>query len=132
VTALLDTGVLIRYLTLDPPAPAARARELIDNSESLLIPSVALAETAFVLTRLYNLERADVVDLLVALLGRTNLRIIDIPNTRAIEGLLLCRASRRVSFADALIWAATRASGVNVVYTFDQRFPASGLDRRLL
>jgi predicted nucleic acid-binding protein len=93
---------------------------------------VAVAETAFVLTRLYSLERPEAVDLLVALLGRTNLRVLDISNARAIEGLLLCRASQRVSFADALIWAAARASGVNALYTFDRRFPTRGLDRRLL
>jgi predicted nucleic acid-binding protein len=39
-----------------------------------------------------------------------------------MRALLLCRR-RRVSFGDALIWAAALASGVKRVYTLDARFP---------
>ena len=39
-----------------------------------------------------------------------------------MRALLLCRPSKRVSFGDALIWAAALASGVRRVYTLDARF----------
>jgi predicted nucleic-acid-binding protein len=132
VKGILDTSALVRYLTLDPPDQGARAQALIDSSDVLGIPSVALVETAFVLSRLYGVARAAVVDLLVELLGRDNLIVMELPKARAVEALLLCRPSARTSFADALIWAATRTSNVQVVYTFDQRFPATGVERRLL
>ena len=132
MTAVLDTSVLVRYLTLDPPNQGARAQALIEGGETLAIPSVALAETAFVLSRLYGVPRATTVDLLVDLLGRSNLSVLDLPKPRAIEALLLCRPSGRVAFADALIWAAARASGAEAVYTFDRRFPATDLERRVL
>jgi predicted nucleic acid-binding protein len=132
VKAILDTSVLVRYLTLDPPDQGARAQALIDGPDMLGILSVALAEAAFVLTRLYGVARAATVDLLTDVLGRSNLTLVDLPKARAIEALLLCRRSARVSFADALIWAAVRASGVGVVYTFDQRFPAPDIERRVL
>ncbi|MEX2430622.1 MAG: hypothetical protein WD645_01730 [Dehalococcoidia bacterium] len=32
-----------------------------------------------------------------------------------------------MSIADALIWAAARASGANAVYSFDERFPNAGI-----
>jgi predicted nucleic acid-binding protein len=35
-----------------------------------------------------------------------------------------------VSFADAMVWAAAQSSGVGVVYTLDERFPADGLELR--
>jgi len=40
-------------------------------------------------------------------------------------------ASARVSFADAMLWAAARSAGAATrVYTLDARFPASGIDVR--
>jgi predicted nucleic acid-binding protein len=44
-----------------------------------------------------------------------------------MRALLLCRPSRRVSFGDALIWAAALASGVKRVYALDARFPEEEL-----
>jgi predicted nucleic acid-binding protein len=132
VTAVLDTSVLVRYLTLDPPTQGAVAQALIDGQDALLVTSVALAETGFALTRLYGVERAAAVDLLIELMGRTNLTVLDLSKARVVEALTLCRPSARVSFADALIWAAARNAGANVIYTFDQRFPAAGLERRVL
>ncbi len=132
MTDLLDTSVLVRYLTMDPPDQGARAQELIDSASDLAIPVVALAETAYVLTRLYGLEDAAAVDVLVALLGRTNLRPFEIQKGLAVEAMMLSRPSARISFADALIWAAARASRDGRVFTFDQRFPATAIDRQLL
>ena len=130
--AILDTSVLVRYLTFDPPEQGVIAQALIEGDEELMIPSVALAETAFALTRRYGVERAQTVDLLVDLISRENIRVQDLPNVLAIEAFQLCRPSGRVSYADALIWAATRQAGVNAVYTFDRAFPSSGVERRLL
>jgi len=123
---------MVRYLTLDPPEHGVLAQALIEGPDDFVIPSVALAEAAFVLTRLYEVERATCIDLLVDLLGRANLAPLELSKPRALEALLLCRASSRVSFADALIWAAAREPGPGLLYTFDQRFPAAQIERRLL
>lgn len=48
----------------------------------------------------------------------------------AVLGLLMCKASGRVSFGDAMIWAAARSHRVPVVYTVDERFPSEGIVRR--
>ena len=47
-----------------------------------------------------------------------------------LSGLELCRPSGRVSVPDALIWAMARAQPPSVVYTFDRRFPAEGIELR--
>ena len=132
MAALLDTSVLVRYLTLDPPSQGREAAALIDSSEELLITCVGLAETGYVLSRNYQLDRAVVVDALIGLLGKDNIRILDLPKAMAIEALHLCRPSGRVSHADALEWAAARHSGTTTVYTFDQSFPDDLIDRRVL
>ena len=132
MAALLDTSVIVRYLTLDPPAQGAVAQTLIDGGDAFAIPSVALVESAFVLTRLYGIDRDVVVRLLVDLLGKSNLSVPEMPKTLAIQALSLCLGSGRVSFADALLWAAARASREAVIFTFDRRFPSSGVDVKVL
>lgn len=132
MTDLLDTSILVRYLTLEPPHLGARAQELVDGGDPLSILSVALVETAFVLTRLYGVDRAQAVDLLIGLLSRHNIAVLDVPKALAMEALRLCRPSHRVSFADAMIWASARAAVDGTVCTFDRRFPAAGIRLRLL
>jgi predicted nucleic-acid-binding protein len=64
-----------------------------------------------------------VVDALLALLQKENLKAVGGDKGLWMRALLLCRPSRRVSFGDALIWATALASGVKRVYTLDARFP---------
>jgi predicted nucleic acid-binding protein len=133
VTALLDTSVIVRYLTLDPPDQGARARELIDGELRLTIPTVAIAEASYVLMRFYGIAREHVVDVLTELITRESIVTLELPKPLVIEALELCRPSGRVSVTDALIWASARAADENsAVYTFDRRFPDSRVDRRVI
>jgi predicted nucleic acid-binding protein len=58
VIALLDTSVLVRYLTGEPPDQAERATALIEGDQELCVPVIALVETAYVLSTVYGVERA--------------------------------------------------------------------------
>ncbi|MBI4320240.1 MAG: PIN domain-containing protein [Chloroflexi bacterium] len=124
----LDTSVIVRYLTDDPPHMAQEAARLIDSDVVLAITDVALTEAAYVLTSVYRLTREDVVDALVALLQRENIGVHALDKGRAIHALLMARPSGRISFADSFIWAAAQSSGTQRVYTFDERFPAEGIE----
>ena len=60
MTALLDTSIVVRYLTNDPPAMAMVGAEVIEGEENLRITDVVLAETAYVLsTFLRDASRGD-------------------------------------------------------------------------
>jgi predicted nucleic acid-binding protein len=59
-----------------------------------------------------------------------NLHFHALDKALVITALLLCRPSGRVSFGDALIWAAARAHPSSAVYSFDERFPPEGIDLR--
>lgn len=135
MTAFLDTSVLIRYLTGDPPDMLETSRRIVDQSDRLEITDVVLAETAFVLLSVYQVPRQIVVDTLVDLLHKTNLAVFGLDKAIVTQALLLCRPSARVSFADAMLWAAARAAGsagqgTAAIYSFDQRFPAEGVELR--
>ena len=130
LTGFLDTSVLVRYLSGVPPEQAAEAAMVIDQPGPLIISGVALAETGFVLTSVYRGARERVVDNLMEFLQKGNIETFGLDKEYALQGLLMCRPSGRVSFPDALIWAAARSSGRNVVYSFDQRFPNEGIEVR--
>lgn len=126
----VDTSVLVRYFLADDPAAGRAAAAVLDSNAQIAISPVVLAETAFVLHRHYGVPRELVVDQLVGLLRKRNIRVLGVDRNLVASALLLCRPSGRVSFADALINADARASGIETLYTFDERFPADGLDLR--
>lgn len=128
MSGVVDTSVIVRYLTGHPPHLADRAAEILDREDDLEITDVVLVETAYVLTSVYGVAREEVVDSLIELLQKKNLRLFRLDKARVLDALLLCRPSGRVSFADALTWAAARSSSSSRVYTFDERFPSTGVE----
>lgn len=130
MSGMLDTSMLVRYLTGDPPELAERASQVIDQQEDLQISDVALVETAYVLTSVYKVPREVVVDHLILFLQKKNIRPFALEKDILLQALLLCRPSGRVSFADALVWAAARSTPSKVVYTLDDRFPRDGIEVR--
>ena len=130
MSGFLDTSMVVRYLTGDPPALANQAAVIIDSQEDLRVTDVVLAETGYVLMSVYGVPREVVVENLLLLVQKRNITPFGLDKGIVLEGLLLCRPSGRVSFADAMVWAAARSAGSEVVYSFDERFPRDGLDIR--
>jgi predicted nucleic acid-binding protein len=54
VTAFVDTNVLVRHLTGDPPELAGRATRYLAAADELLLPDLILAEVAYVLESFYE------------------------------------------------------------------------------
>src|SRR5947209_5174597 len=96
MAVIAETAVLVRYLTGAPSTLAAQATALIEGSEPVLAPVVAIHETAFVLTRHYGVPRDAVVDLLVDLLERENV------DTREVDRRALALVARGQADQDAL------------------------------
>jgi predicted nucleic acid-binding protein len=130
MTGILDTDVVVRYLIDEPPDLADAATGIIETEEQLLLPSVVIAEVAHVLRSVYSVKRSDIADQLLDLIQRANVRALDLDRGVVIDALLMCRESGRVSFPDALVWAAARSSGIRVVYSLDRRFPSDGIEVR--
>ncbi|MBI4307973.1 MAG: PIN domain-containing protein [Chloroflexi bacterium] len=126
----MDTSFVVRYLTGDPPHLAEKAAQIIDREERLQVTDVVLAETAYVLTSVYGVPRSVVVDHLIAFLQKENISPFALDKGLVLQALLLCKPSGRVSFADAMVWAAARSSGSKVVYSLDERFPGDGVEVR--
>ncbi|HEX5914416.1 MAG TPA: PIN domain-containing protein [Rubrobacter sp.] len=130
MTGLLDTSMVVRYLTGDPPDLADRAAAIIDEEDGLQLTDVVLAETAYVLSSVYKVPRETIVDYLILMLQKQNIEVFGLDKGVVLRALLLCRPSGRVAYADALVWAAAQWTEERVVYSLDERFPAEGLDVR--
>ncbi|MBI2170396.1 MAG: PIN domain-containing protein [Chloroflexi bacterium] len=130
MSAFVDTDIVVRYLTGVPAHMAQQAASLLDHAPDLLLTDAVIAETAYVLRTRYSVERTLIVDSLLGLLGKDTISVFGRDKAIIVQALLLCRPSGRVSFDDALLWAAARSSGVNVVYSFDSRFPREGVEVR--
>lgn len=117
LTAFLDTNVLIRHLTGDPPAQARRACAFLATADELLMPDLIVAEVVYVLESFYEVERERVAELVRAVIGFPPVVVVD-------ESLLL-RALEvyeidRIDFAEAYLVASAEASGVNTIASFDR------------
>ena len=128
MSGLVDTNMILRYLLQSPPDQAVLAAEILDGEDDLYVTDVVLTEVAHVLRAVYLVPREEIIDHLVALLGKENLSPLGLARDTVIQGLMFCRPSGRVSVPDAMTWAAARSSGIGAVYTFDQRFPSEGID----
>ena len=124
----VDTNLVIRYLTNDEPSLAERAALVIDSDVPVYLTDVVIAEIGYVLTSIYGMQRPVVIDHLIALLQKRNIRTFGFDKNLALQALILCRPSHRVSFADAMLWASARSAADEVIYTFDRHFPENGVE----
>jgi predicted nucleic acid-binding protein len=116
VTAFVDTNILVRHLTGDPPALAERASRYLAQADELLLPDLILAEIAYVLESFYEVPRRQVATTLRAVLA--------FPAVRVVDSDLLHRAVEvydvdRLDFADAYLVASAERTGVGVIASFD-------------
>jgi predicted nucleic acid-binding protein len=117
VTAFIDTKVLIRHLTGDPPELAARATRYLANAEHLLLADLILAEVAYVLESFYETPRVQVATTLRAVLAFSAIRVLDADLLqRAVEVYEI----HRLDFADAYLVASAERTGVGVIASFDR------------
>jgi len=128
VTAFVDTNVLIRHLTGDPPAEAVRATRYLEHADALLLPDLNLAEVAYVLESFYEAPRAQVAETLRA--------VVAFPAIRVVDDELLLRTvevyeGHRLDFADAYLVASAERTGVGEVASFDRAIERVGTVRRV-
>ncbi len=115
--AFLDTNVLIRHLTGDPPDMAERATAALASAEQLLLTDLVLAECVYVLESFYEVERAQVAELMRA--------AIALPSVAVIDASLLLRALEVyeldcLDFAEAYLVASAEVTGMGAILSFDR------------
>jgi predicted nucleic acid-binding protein len=117
LTAFIDTNVVVRHLTSDPPEPATRATALLAAGERLLLSDLVLAECVYVLESFYEVERARVAELMRAAIALPNVETVD-PAT--LDRALEVYEVERLDFAEAYLVAQAETTGIGEIVSFDR------------
>jgi len=113
---LLDTNVVLRHLTGDPPAQARRATALLSNATPLELPDLIVAELVYALQSIYQRPRHEVAALIRAVLSLPSVVTVD---PRVLLRALQLYERHPVDFPDAYL-AAVAESGDGQVASFDR------------
>jgi predicted nucleic acid-binding protein len=121
--ALLDSNVILRYLTKDPPKMAAAALRTLDDAQngkvSLLLTPLTVAEVVWVLKLFYGHSKAKIAETMGQFLFCDSLEVghLDL----IIEALALYQG-KNLDFADAFLAAIALRRGPQAIYSFGQHF----------
>jgi predicted nucleic acid-binding protein len=117
LTAFVDTNVLVRHLTGDPPDLAERATAYLRTERELLLTDLVAAETVYVLESFYAAPRDQV--------GEAVRSLVAFDSIVCVDPALLLRAvevyeTDRIDFAEAYLVACAETTGVGQVASFDR------------
>lgn len=113
----MDTNILVRHLTADPPEMAPRATAFLADATELYLADLIVAETVYVLESFYNAPRDQIATVMRSLLSMRSVTTVD--------PALLLRAIEvfefdRLDFAEAYLVACAETTGVGRVASFDR------------
>lgn len=128
VTAFVDTNVLVRHLTGDPPSQAIKATRYLQQVDQLLLPDLILAEVAYVLESFYETPRSQVAATLRAVLAFQAIRVVD---AELLQRAVEIYDAHRLDFADAYLVASAERTGVAEIASFDRAIDRVGTVRRV-
>lgn len=117
MSAFVDTNIVVRHLTGDPPEMAIRATRFLSSERELLVTDLVAAETVYVLESFYEAPRHQVAEALRSLLAFDSIVVVD--------PALLRRATEvyetdRLDFAEAYLVACAETTGVGRIVSFDR------------
>lgn len=117
MTAYLDTNVLIRHLTGDPPDQAAAATTFLRSASDLVLPDLIVAETIYVLESYYRETRGRIAQWMRSVVAFPAISVGD--EQRLVRALEIYELDR-IDFAEAYLVAAAESAGAGEVVSFDR------------
>jgi predicted nucleic acid-binding protein len=128
VSAFIDTNILVRHLTGDPPEMAARATACLKAESELLLTDLVAAETVYVLESFYETPRNEVAEAVRSLVA--------FDSVVSVDPALLLRAievyeTDRIDFAEGYLVACAESTGVGKIASFDPSLDGVGTIERV-
>jgi predicted nucleic acid-binding protein len=128
---LVDTNVLVRFFSGDPPGMAQKARNLVSQADSghvtLVVLPIILAEVVYTFESFYKMDRRRVAEHLLAFIQCRGIEAVETDRVR--DALCRCR-DRNAHFADAYL-AASAVALKEPIASFDRDFDKFSDLRRL-
>jgi predicted nucleic acid-binding protein len=117
LTAIIDTNVLVRHLTGEPPEMAACATAYLETERELLLTDLIVAETVYVLESFYQAPRHQVAEAMRSLIAFDSIVCVDPALLlRAIE----VYETDRIDFAEAYLVACAESTRISKIASFDR------------
>jgi len=127
MNALLDTNIVVRYLTSDPPGQARKAATLLRTAERLVLVDLVCAEIVYVLESVYGQPRAQIASTMRSVLAFRAIAVVD--HDLLLRALELYETAR-LDFAEAYLVAFAELSGIETIASFDRRLDRiDGIER---
>jgi predicted nucleic-acid-binding protein len=119
---IIDTNLLVRYLTNDEPQKARAVENLLNSAEKgdlkIFIPSIVIAELIWVLESYYQLKSDKINDLIDAIIKTPGIEVAD--KKIIIPAMELYRENN-IDFIDAWLISFAREMDFKTIYTFDKK-----------
>jgi predicted nucleic acid-binding protein len=128
MSAFVDTNIIVRHLTGEPPDMASRATVYLAADPELFLADLIVAETIYVLESFYKTPRSQIATAMRSLVALRSVVTVD--------PALLLRALEvyeldRIDFAEAYLVACAESSGVNRIASFDLSIDRVGTIERI-
>lgn len=121
-SVVIDTNLLVRYLTDDDPQKAKAVDTLLNRANKgelkILIPSIVVAELVWVLESSYKMIADEIAKLVEAILNTPG---IDVQDKRIIKAALSLYRTKEIDLIDAWIIEFAKDKGAKKIYTFDKK-----------
>lgn len=118
----LDTNIVVRYLAQDDPVQSPKATEIIEHrlneDEPGFVSLVTIAETVWILDRLYGLSDQEIAHAIERMLQTDSLVV---QNEQEVFTAMIAHKSGSGTFADALIASLGIWVGCSSTLTFDKK-----------
>jgi predicted nucleic-acid-binding protein len=113
---IFDTNAILRYILQDNPKMADEVEQQFLN-ETCFIPAEVVAETVYVLSKVYGVERNTVAKTLTAISGICN---ISFDRKNIVLHALRIYASSSFDFVDCLLIGYVKEDNYSL-FTFDKK-----------
>ena len=128
MSAFVDTNILVRHLTGDPPEMAVRATAYLRTESELLLTDLVVAETVYVLESFYEAPRDQVAGAVRSLLAFESVVCVD--PALVLRALEVYEVDR-IDFAEAYLVACAESTTVATIASFDRSLDRVGTIRRI-
>lgn len=130
---VIDTNLLVRYLTWDDSQKAKAVDNLLSKAEKgelkIFIPSIVIAELVWVLESFYQMYSSEIAELVEAVLHTPG---IEVTEKSIIASALKLYRTKNIDLIDAWIIEFAKDRGIKTIYTFDKKhfMDVSGIETK--
>jgi len=115
---LVDTDIIIRFITDDDPVKALRFERFLRSERKITVTSVTIAEVYWVLSSFYRFPTNKILDCLESLISRSN---ISCSKLLLLDTITILR-KHKLSFVDAFIAAKSYIGHRGQILSYDKGF----------